>query len=111
LSGNNGKKWRAPKHLKPTTRRWAEQIAEDYLLESHHHRLLVLAGEALDRGEQARILVEREGAVVPGRFGPKAHPAVLIERDQKTLAARLFRELGLEDGRDDPRPPRVRHGV
>ena len=100
-------KWTAPEHLKDATRAWVEDISASYALESHHLRLLVLAGESWDRICQAREQVDREGLTIEGRFGVKTHPAVLIEKDNKILFARLVRELNLdESGPDDPRIPR-----
>lgn len=103
-----GRKYKAPRHLAVATRRWVEQIATDYVLESHHLRLLLLAGESWDRVTQARATVKAEGLTIDGRFGKKIHPAVLIEKDNKILFARMIRELGLDaDAPDATRPPRI----
>ena len=103
-----GRKYKAPRHLAVATRRWVEQIATDYVLESHHLRLLLLAGESWDRVTQARATVKAEGLTIDGRFGKKIHPAVLIEKDNKILFALMIRELGLDaDAPDATRPPRI----
>ncbi|UFW82873.1 P27 family phage terminase small subunit [Bradyrhizobium barranii] len=97
-----------PKHLAPPTRRWIKQILADFDLESFHFRLLVKAGEAWDRSEQAREAVAADGITVPDRYGVlKAHPAVAIERDSRLAFARLLRELALDAAAPDSRPPRT----
>lgn len=103
---------RAPEHLQPGTRRWWAKICRTYALESHHLRLLTLAGEAWDRGQEARALVTKEGLLTLDRFGQaRAHPAVAIERDSRIAFARLVRELGLDtEGPPEARPPRVGRG-
>jgi len=105
---------RTPMHLQPQTRRWWREIARTYELESHHVRLLILACEALDRGKQARELLDREGLVVQDRYGQvRAHPAAAIERQAAVTFARLVRELGLDtEGPPETRPPRIggQHG-
>jgi len=103
---------RAPKHLQPATRRWWGKIARAYELEPHHLRLLTLAGEAWDRGQEARELVASEGLVVLDRFGQaRAHPGVAIERDSRIGFARLVRELGLDsEAPPEARPPRIGGG-
>lgn len=95
-----------PSHLRPATKRWWSETVRDYDLEAHHLKLLQAAAEAWDRLGEARVLLRREGIVVEGRFGAKAHPAVAIERDARTAFARLIRELDL-DGEPAP-DPRVR---
>ncbi|MCF6113876.1 hypothetical protein [Mesorhizobium muleiense] len=97
-----------PAHLSPAARKFFRGVVEDYSLSEHHIKLLVLACEALDRGEQARITIADQGVVFTDRFGcPRAHPCVAIERDSRTAYARLLRELALDFGEDDDvaRPP------
>ena len=100
-----------PAHLRPTTARWWCSVVADFELEAHHLRLLTLACQAWDRGEQAREVIAKEGLTFKDFRGqPKARPEVAIERDSRLSFARLVRELGLDLGEDpsQSRPPRVR---
>jgi P27 family predicted phage terminase small subunit len=103
-------KHKAPKHLRPETRKWWEQVAEDYACESHHLRLLTLAAEAWDRATEAREAIAASGAYYTSKAGePRAHPAIAVERDARIAFARLVRELSLTtDNPSEPysRPPR-----
>ena len=103
---------RPPSHLAPATRRWFRAVVEEFELESHHVRLLTLACEAWDRGQQARRVVEKEGLVFSDFRGqPKARPEIAIERDARTSFARLVREMGLDVADpDENRPNRVKGG-
>lgn len=97
-----------PAHLSSAAKKWFRSVVEDFDLEDHDLNLLVLACEALDRGEQARQRLAVEGVVFTDRFGcPRAHPCVSIERDSRLAYARLLRELCLNDDGDKetPRPP------
>lgn len=99
-----------PAHLSADTRRWIEGILADYDLESHHFKILVKAGEAHDRGEEARKILKTDGIITTDRFGTKkAHPAVAIERDARVAFMRAVRELGLDaEHAEAPRAPRTR---
>ena len=104
-------KSRAPQHLRAATRRWFEAVCADYELEEHHVRLLTLACEAWDRGQQARELIRRQGMTTTTRDGGrKLHPACRVEDASRTAFARLVRELDLDV--DAPaeakRPPMLR---
>ena len=103
---------RAPSHLAAPTRAWWDEVLKDYELESHHLRLLQLAGECWDRTQQAREILAKDGLTVPTADGGiKAHPAVAIERDARTAFARLVRELDLDCGeptKEAPRAPGLR---
>jgi phage terminase small subunit len=101
---------KAPKHLRAVTRAWWLQVVLDYQLEPHHELLLTAACECLDRIAQAQEAVAAEGLFPTNARGRKLHPALLLERDQKVLFARLLRELSLDiDVPEAPRPPQI-HG-
>jgi phage terminase small subunit len=97
-----------PKHLRPATRRWFANVIEAYELEPHHLRRLQLAGEAWDRGEQARLALAEHGITFLDRWGaPHPRPEVAIERDSRLSFTRLIRELDLDVGQPavPSRPP------
>lgn len=98
-------------HLAPETRAWVEQVRDQFDLDAHHDRLLMLAAGAFDRAEQARLLLARDGLITStDQGGLKPHPAVAIERDARIAFARLLRELDLDlvGEPDTPRPPSLR---
>jgi len=99
-----------PAHLRQATKKWFASVLDDFDLDPHHIRLLALAGEAWDRGQQAREVVDSDGMVFTDRFGqPKARPEIAIELNSRTSFARLLRELALDIDApaDTPRPPRT----
>ncbi|GAB1716327.1 MAG: hypothetical protein NTAFB05_13690 [Nitrobacter sp.] len=99
-----------PSHLRPPTAKWWRSVIADFDLDPHHVRLLTLAAEAWDRGQQAREIIESDGMTFIDRFGsPKPRPEVAIERDSRIGFARLLRELALDgvDGPEAPRSPRT----
>ena len=103
-----------PQHLSPAARKWWRAIEDEYLLEPHKVKILTLAAEAMDRCEQARLILAADGVIVRDRYGaPKTHPAIAIERDSRLAFARLVRELALagDEGRGDVRPPRLPRGI
>ncbi len=94
----------------PTRAWWLSTVAEHDLLEEHHLRLLTLACEAWDRGQQARAQIADEGPTYVDRFdAPRMHPAVKIEHDARIDFARILRELDL-DGAPGPDPRQRRRG-
>jgi phage terminase small subunit len=89
-----------PRHLSRRSKAIFRAVVDDYALEREPHAVAILrqACEAIDRAEQARRRIEQDGAYLPDRFGQlKPHPALAVERDAKTLTARLLRELSLGD--------------
>jgi phage terminase small subunit len=102
-----GRRWKAPAHLAPGTRKWFATVVRDYELEEHHVRLLTAAGEAWDRMQEARAVIAKDGMTYQDRFNqPKARPEIAIERDSRLGFARLLRELALDvSAPDDSRPP------
>jgi phage terminase small subunit len=92
---------RAPKHLRPETKAFWLSTLKDYELEPHHIRLLTSACEAWDRAVEAREAITTAGAYFKNRHGElKPHPGLSVERDSRSLFARLIRELSLST--DDP---------
>jgi len=111
MTAGNGK-LRAPKHLRPATRRWWEGINKDYDLAAHHVKLLTAAGEAWDRYQQAREALAVTGTTFVDRFGmPRSRPEVAIERDSRLAFVRTLRELNMsENPPPDSRPPTLKYG-
>ena len=88
---------KAPKHLRPTTKRWFNHVVGQWTLEQHHIRLLIVAAETWDRLTQAREVIADKGLTFNDRFGtPRARPEVAIERDSRTAFMRAIRELDLD---------------
>ena len=95
-----------PAHLSAEGRKLWREVQRSYTLEPHHVQILTRACEALDRLRQAQRAIAADGITVEGRFGPKAHPAIAIERDSRTAFLRALRELGLDlDAPATSRPP------
>jgi phage terminase small subunit len=98
-------KAKVPKHLRPETRRWFAEIADRFSLESHHWRLLLLAGEAWDEGVAAGAALAEHGLTYLDRFDtPRARPEVAIRRDARIAFARMLRELGIDDAETPTTP-------
>lgn len=98
---------KAPKHLQKPTAEWWESVMKDYQLEPHHVRLLTLAAESWDRGQQAREAIEAHGLTYEDRYKQiRARPEVAIERDSRTAFCRVLRELALDiEEPGENRPP------
>jgi phage terminase small subunit len=101
------------KNLSKSSRRFFTKILNNYELEAQHLVILSQACQCLDRIEEARLQIEKEGICVNDKFNnPKPHPALKIETTEKITFIRLIRELGLEVeapggiGRP-PGPPRL----
>lgn len=96
---------RAPGNLSAEARRFWRAVMAVHVLEPHHERILHVACEALDRMREAQAAVAKDGSYVDGRFGPKAHPGLAIERDSRLAMLRAIRELGLDLVPAASRPP------
>ena len=97
-----------PRHFSPASKKWWKGIVQTYFLESHHLRLLQGACESWDRAQQAREVLKSEGLTFASHNGDvKPRPEVAVERDSMIRFARLCRELRLDDGPEDSRPPRL----
>jgi len=92
--------------FEPQTLSWMRSVLQTWQLEPHHRKLLLLAAGHWDRIQNARRVIQKDGAVYLDRFGqPKCRPEVLIEKDSSICFARLLRELALDvELPETPRP-------
>ncbi len=97
-----------PSHLSAQSKDFFKWILSEYDLENHHLRLLRLACEAWDRGQEARKVIKDEGLTFNDRYGqPKPRPEVQIENQCRICFARLMREMQLDIEPPAARPPRI----
>lgn len=97
----------APKHLRPATRAWFDQIVRDFELESHHILILRIAAESWDAYEAAREAIAEHGPTfVNLKHGDiKPRPEVAIMQNSRIAFLRALRELNLDVAPPDaPRP-------
>ena len=99
---------RVPSHLESEGKKFWRQVLKDFdLRDAHHLKILENACQSLDRISEAQEQIKIDGAYFRDRFGqPREHPAHATERNNKTLFARLLRELSLDlNIPEENRPP------
>ena len=85
------------KSLRLATKRWYSRTCNEYALDEHHRRTLLMAATMWDRACEAREAIARDGACVPDRFGQlKPHPSVGIEKEATLTFLKCLRELALD---------------
>jgi len=96
-----------PPHLGKEGRKLWRGVLSDYeIMESHDLKLLAEACGCIDRIDEARQEIEKAGPYFIDRWKqPKPHPAHAVEQANKTLLARLLRELNLDISPPENRPP------
>jgi phage terminase small subunit len=102
----------APRHLKPATRAWFDQICREFELESHHLRILQLACESWDAYEDARDAIAQHGLTfVNLKHGDvKPRPEAAIMQNSRLAFLRCMRELNLEVAPPEtPRPKSLKY--
>jgi P27 family predicted phage terminase small subunit len=88
----------APKHLKAAGRAYWKAVTEMFEMEEHHLKLLQVACEALDRAEECRLRIAKDGVTVKDRFGiGQAHPLLPAERGARAQFLQAARDLGLDE--------------
>jgi phage terminase small subunit len=89
----------APKGLRAAQRRLWREIVAGFELENHHLRILEAACREPDRAEAAEEHIAAEGEYLTNARSKavKPHPAGQVARSARLAAARLLRELGLQD--------------
>jgi phage terminase small subunit len=87
----------AAKHLSPAAKKLWKSLHEEFDLDNAARMILLTGLEAMDRKEQARAVLAKEGITQTDRFGfVKPRPEVAIERDSATTLGRCFRLLGFD---------------
>jgi len=72
-----------------------------YELEQHETALLKEMVRCVDQLDELHAITEREGLVVEGPHGIKAHPALTAAQQQRIVLARLSASLRLPSGDQD----------
>lgn len=96
-------KEKPPTHLSAEAKRlWARLLADYRLDDAAGLLLLQSACEAFDRLQEARKVLDKEGAVMTDRWGQrKPHPAAGLERDARNQMHSALRLLKLEPGDEE----------
>ena len=92
-----------PKHLSVEAKKLWQGLFNDYSLNDAAGLLLLQSAcEAYDRLQEARKVLDKEGAVFSDRWGQrKTHPAAGVERDARTQMHSALRLLKLEPGAEE----------
>ena len=94
-----------PPGLKAAGKRLWSSVAGPFELEEHEAALLLEAARTVDLLDELEAALKRDGAVIAGREGKKAHPAAVEARQQRIALARLLAALRLpEDAEGSKRP-------
>ena len=100
-----------PKHLKAGGKAWWKAAHAEFSFSPAELAIVRMICEAIDRGDQAREVLDREGLTIEGREGGlRPHPCVAIERDARTTFGRLLQRLNLPRDTPERGPGRPAHG-
>jgi phage terminase small subunit len=98
-----------PAHLRPSGSALFSSVLAEFELNPAETELLLAACVALDRLTEAREILDRDGLIVDGRAGPRAHPACQIERDSRVAFDRILARLHLTGVAADAPPAKGSH--
>jgi P27 family predicted phage terminase small subunit len=101
-----------PKNLSargPGRKFWRQVHSQYEVVEEHDLRLLEMCCDCLDKIADAEATIQSEGAYYNDRWNqPRQHPAHKEIKDNKSLFARLVREMGLNlEPTKSNTPPRL----
>ena len=92
-----------PVHLSDHCRDLWTQLTTAFVLEPTELELIRLGLEAIDRCEQARATLARDGIVTNNRYGAiVAHPCVAIERDSRIAGRQRACRCTSPNAQDEP---------
>ena len=95
-----------PKRTLSNGEKVAAEIRGRFELDAHEEALLVEVVRTVDQLDVLAGIVADEGSMVDGRFGPRAHPALVEARQLRITLARLVAALRLPDEDVGARPQR-----
>jgi hypothetical protein len=75
---------------------WRSVMSEYDIVDSGGLVMLAQACIALDRAEQCRAQIERDGVVIRLKTGPKDHPSLKHELANRAFVVRTLGRLGLD---------------
>jgi len=75
---------------------WQRLVAEYRIVDTAGLMLLEQALRSFDRAEEARKLIDVQGAVLSNGKSPKQHPACQIERDSRAAMVKTLGALGID---------------
>jgi hypothetical protein len=89
-----------PKSLRGEGRTLYVKLLEEFCIDDvAGFALARAAAEAMQRGQEARELINKEGLTVLDHRGvPKAHPGIAIEKDSRAAMISALRALKLAPG-------------
>ncbi|WP_373234859.1 terminase [Mycobacterium marinum] len=90
-----------PRGTGPSGRALWRDITGRYELEQHEEALLREMTRCVDQLDALHAITERDGLVVEGPHGSKAHPALTAAQQQRICLARLAASLRLPAGEQD----------
>jgi hypothetical protein len=88
----------------PGTSLWNRITSGYHIADAGGKELLLLACEATDRAVSLRQIIDREGEIIHTRNGPRDHPALRHELQNRALISKLLVRLGLDVEVQPPRP-------
>ena len=89
---------KAPPETRAPGRRLWESVTTDYDLDEHEVVLLIEAVRTVDMLDVLDVAVRRDGPLLEGPQGTRAHPAAVEARQQRIALARLLAALRLPSG-------------
>jgi P27 family predicted phage terminase small subunit len=86
---------------------WRNLMSEFQIDDSAGLEMLALACEQLDRAQECREQIDRDGLMLRTKHGPKDHPLLKAELSARAFVCRTLQRLGLDAEAIKPigRPP------
>ena len=89
---------KAPPETRAPGRRLWESVVADYSLDEHEVVMLIEAVRTVDLLDLLDVAVRRDGPLLEGPQGTRAHPAAVEARQQRIVLGRLLAALRLPSG-------------